>query len=275
MPAGAGLSLDRPYRPVRIVFRLLATGALRADTGDGLRALPLAPLDGAGRFSGDAELRASGWRRGQRRTALAGRPGRPGRLHDSFGHLRDHGEHVMGALNSLATLGLNLALSQRAQANESKELRQERDRQIQAIRLRDAEDGRQQEQALRRRLAEERARAGGAGVGSSGGSADAILAGLVQESRPRRIRRAAARSDLRIDDIRQQLRRPPQAQPARLRRPLGVAGQPVRRLVAVGPEPARLSGWRRQSRGRPARRPSRRRPTAAAGRWPACPSATS
>ncbi len=183
MPAGAGLSLDRPYRPVRIVFRLLATGALRADAGDGPRALPLAPLDAAGRFSGDAELRASGWRRGSRRTALADRPGRPGRLHDSFGHLRDHGEHVMGALNSLATLGLNLALSQRAQANESKELRQERDRQIQAIRLRDAEDGRQQEQALRRRLAEERARAGGAGVGSSGGSADAILAGLVQESR--------------------------------------------------------------------------------------------
>ena len=62
--SGAGLSLDRPYRPVRIVFRLHATGVLRADAGDGLRSVPLAPLDGAGRFSGDAELRASGWRRG-------------------------------------------------------------------------------------------------------------------------------------------------------------------------------------------------------------------
>jgi hypothetical protein len=36
----------------------------------------------------------------------------------------------MGALNSLATLGLNLALNQRAQANEAKELRRQRDRQI-------------------------------------------------------------------------------------------------------------------------------------------------
>ena len=147
----------------------------------------------------------------------------------------------MGALNSLATLGLNLALSQRAQANESKELRQERDRQIQAIRLRDAEDGRQQEQALRRRLAEERARAGGAGVGSSGGSADAILAGLVAGEPPAQDQARRRESDLRIDDIRSSFRRPPQAQPARLRRPLGGAGQPFRRLVAVGAEPARLS----------------------------------
>jgi hypothetical protein len=107
----------------------------------------------------------------------------------------------MGALNSLATLGLNLALNQRAQANEAKDLRRERDRQIQAIRLGDAEEGRQQEQALRRRLAEERARAGGAGVGSSGGSADAILAGLVQESRLREQARRQG-SNLRIEDIR-------------------------------------------------------------------------
>lgn len=107
----------------------------------------------------------------------------------------------MGALNSLATLGLNLAMSQRAQANEAKQLRQERDRQIQAIRLRDAEDGREQQLALRRRLAEERARAGGAGVGSSGGSADAILAGLVQESRLQDQARRRE-SDLRVEDIR-------------------------------------------------------------------------
>ena len=39
VPGAAGVSLDRPYRPVRIVFRLLATGALRADAGTGARAL--------------------------------------------------------------------------------------------------------------------------------------------------------------------------------------------------------------------------------------------
>ena len=107
----------------------------------------------------------------------------------------------MGALNSLASLGLNLALGQRAQQAESKELRQERDRQLQAVALRDAQDQRQQEQSLRRRLAEERARAGGAGVGSSGGSADAILAGLVEESRALDAERRQ-QSRLRIDDIR-------------------------------------------------------------------------
>lgn len=106
----------------------------------------------------------------------------------------------MGALNSLATLGLNLALGQRAQQAESKELRQERDRQLQAVALRDAQDQRQQQQSLRRRLAEERARAGGAGVGSSGGSADAILAGLVEESRALDAERQQ-QSRLRIDDI--------------------------------------------------------------------------
>ncbi len=54
---------------------------------------------------------------------------------------------------------------------------------------------------MRRRLAEERARAGGAGVGSSGGSADAILAGLVQESRLREQARRQE-SNLKIEDIR-------------------------------------------------------------------------
>lgn len=88
----------------------------------------------------------------------------------------------MGALNSLATIGLNLALSQQAQRAQNRELRKERDAQIRELQRRDAEAQRQQETALRRRLAEERARAGAAGVGGSGGSADAILRGLAQES---------------------------------------------------------------------------------------------
>ena len=107
----------------------------------------------------------------------------------------------MGALNSLAGLGLNLALQQQAKAGEEKRLRQERDRQLQAIQLRDTEDRRQQEQALRRRLAEERARAGGAGVGSSGGAADAVLGGLVEESRQLDAARRRE-SALRTEDIR-------------------------------------------------------------------------
>ena len=60
----AGVSLDRPYRPVRLVFRLLGTGALRLDAGDGLTPVSLSPPGPDGRFTGDAELRAAGWRRG-------------------------------------------------------------------------------------------------------------------------------------------------------------------------------------------------------------------
>jgi hypothetical protein len=88
----------------------------------------------------------------------------------------------MGALSSLATLGLNLALSQRAQQSQDKQLKAQRDGQIAQIRLDAAEDRRRGEQALRRRLAEQRARAGAAGVLGSGGSADAVLRGLEEES---------------------------------------------------------------------------------------------
>lgn len=108
----------------------------------------------------------------------------------------------MGALDSLATLGLNLALSQQALRAQSKGLREQRDREIEQIRLRDREARREQELALKRRLAEERARAGAVGVGSSGGAADAILAGLIEESRQADAARAQA-SGLRIDGIRE------------------------------------------------------------------------
>lgn len=63
VPAGAGLGLDRPYRPVRITFRLLSSTALRADTGAGPRPVPL-PASADGGFSGDVAVRALGWRRG-------------------------------------------------------------------------------------------------------------------------------------------------------------------------------------------------------------------
>jgi hypothetical protein len=107
----------------------------------------------------------------------------------------------MGALNSLATLGLNLALTRKAQQAQSKELRAERDRQVREIQARDAEERRQQEAALKRRLAEERARAGAAGVGGSGGSADAVLRGLSEESRALMAAQAQD-SSRRIDAIR-------------------------------------------------------------------------
>ena len=107
----------------------------------------------------------------------------------------------MGALDSLATVGLNMALGQQAQSAASGQLKQERDRQIREIRLRDQEGERQEALLLRRRLAEERARAGAAGVGSSGGAADAILRGLVQESSAQDAARAEE-SAVQINELR-------------------------------------------------------------------------
>jgi hypothetical protein len=88
----------------------------------------------------------------------------------------------MGALSSLATVGLNMALSGQAQKSQDKQLKAQRDQQIQQIQLQSAEDKRTSDAALKRRLAEERARAGASGVGGSGGSADAVLRGLEEES---------------------------------------------------------------------------------------------
>jgi hypothetical protein len=106
----------------------------------------------------------------------------------------------MGALSSLATVGLNLALAQQASQRQSDDVKAERDRQIRAIRQRDEEQRRQQEEALRRRLASQRARAGAAGVGS-GGSADAVLRGLIEQAEASEQVRAAT-SNRQISDIR-------------------------------------------------------------------------
>lgn len=64
--ASRGVALDAAHRPIRLTFRVADTYRLRVDTGDGFRSLPLAE-PGASPFSGDAALRARGWRRGQSR----------------------------------------------------------------------------------------------------------------------------------------------------------------------------------------------------------------
>jgi hypothetical protein len=88
----------------------------------------------------------------------------------------------MGALTSLATTGLNVALSQQAASGQARDARQERDRRIQEIQARNREENRKRREELRRRLAAERARAGAAGVATQGGSSDAVLRGLVEET---------------------------------------------------------------------------------------------
>jgi hypothetical protein len=88
----------------------------------------------------------------------------------------------MGALSSLATTGLNLALSQQAASGQARDVRQERDRRIQEIQAHNREENRKRRAELRRRLAAERARAGAAGVATPGGSSEAVLRGLVEET---------------------------------------------------------------------------------------------
>lgn len=87
----------------------------------------------------------------------------------------------MGALSSLATVGLNLALADQAQRRQSRTINAERDRRVDDIERRSAEEQRRSDERLRRQLASQRARAGAAGVGGSA-SANAILRGLVEEA---------------------------------------------------------------------------------------------
>lgn len=87
----------------------------------------------------------------------------------------------MGALSSLASVGLNLALADQAQRRQSKTINAERDRRIDTIERRNAEDQRKIADRLRRQLASQRARAGAAGIGGSA-SSNAILRGLAEEA---------------------------------------------------------------------------------------------
>ena len=111
-----GLTPDLPYRPVRITFRLLETSSLTLDTGMGARALP---LPGTLPFTGDVATRAIGWRRGTASPPWRVAQSSPRSLHDPVRHNRDQGERLMGALSSLATVGLNMALSAQAQKSRT------------------------------------------------------------------------------------------------------------------------------------------------------------
>lgn len=106
----------------------------------------------------------------------------------------------MGALNSLATTGLNLALSQQAAQRQSRDTARDRDRQIRAIQQQTDEQRRREQEDLRRRLAAQRARAGAAGVGRSA-SSRAVLRGLTEEAEAADTAREQA-AQLRIDELR-------------------------------------------------------------------------
>lgn len=106
----------------------------------------------------------------------------------------------MGALSSLATIGLNAALARQAQRRQSEAIEEETGREIAALRQREAEEAREQRELLAERLAAQRARAGAAGIAGRGGSSQAVLRGLIEDARAEeRFREAEAAR--RIDEI--------------------------------------------------------------------------
>ncbi len=115
------------------------------------------------------------------------------------------------AIAALASLGLGavetIASSSRAEA--ARRARREEDaaaaaaRAAEIARLRDIEDRRRRE-ALRRAIAARRVRSSARGVGGPGGSADAVLLGLLSESE-RRSADARSLDDLRFLEIRRRI----------------------------------------------------------------------
>ena len=59
-----GISLDHPYRPVRMSFRVLDTGALHVDVGSGPKGADRPAARCRGRSPATRSVRAIGWRRG-------------------------------------------------------------------------------------------------------------------------------------------------------------------------------------------------------------------
>lgn len=110
----------------------------------------------------------------------------------------------MGAFNSLATAGLNLARTQQAAQRESRDTSRDRDREIRAIAQQTEEQRRREQEELRRRLAAQRARAGAAGVGG-GSSSRAVLRGLTEEAEATQAARERS-AQLRIDELRRRAR---------------------------------------------------------------------
>ena len=88
----------------------------------------------------------------------------------------------MGAYSSLATLGFDLALSQAAQRSRSDQLGKQEDQQVGDVLASDAATREQQAADLAEKMAAQRARLGAAGVGTTGGSADAVLSGLEDQA---------------------------------------------------------------------------------------------
>ena len=107
----------------------------------------------------------------------------------------------MGGVSSLASLGLNLALSQQAASKQKKELQKDRDEKIADLQAKTSAASAKAQDKLRRQLADQRARAGANGIASTGGSIDAVLRGLEQQT-ARDITERERQAATQVDQIR-------------------------------------------------------------------------
>jgi hypothetical protein len=113
----------------------------------------------------------------------------------------------MGAATSLATLGLSAVLGHQKKARSNELIEADRVRSAQELRLQQQIEKRKREQQLAKALAATRARAGSSGVGSFGGAADAIAAGLTRQARTEQAQSdAQLRLTLQGNDTRAALR---------------------------------------------------------------------
>ncbi len=88
----------------------------------------------------------------------------------------------MGAVSTLANIGLNAATSRARSQAASRATAQDRDLRVAEVQARDAADRQSREQRLRELLARQRASAASSGIGGAGGSAAAVRRGLQQRA---------------------------------------------------------------------------------------------
>ncbi len=88
----------------------------------------------------------------------------------------------MGALSTVANIGLNAAMSRSKAKDNSAEIKAEAERDIAEVKARDAAERKQRERKLKESVARQRAMSASAGTGGAGGSAAAVRRGLEERT---------------------------------------------------------------------------------------------
>lgn len=88
----------------------------------------------------------------------------------------------MGALSTLASAGMNAALSRSKAQASSNAIKAEAERDVASIRMQDAAQRQARERKLKQSVARQRALAAASGTGGSGGSSAAVRRGIKEQA---------------------------------------------------------------------------------------------